>query len=337
MSWLRRLALTAIVALSLFAPKWSQGQTTGSTLSGTVTDSAGKPVRHAKVTVKNEATGESSAVQTDESGAYQMRNMEAGDYEVTVSADGMETKVTKLTIAAGIDKTLDIALSAASTPQTIQNGKPVAPPEQGAKTPAGGTEPSLSDLGFPSTEVQGNAKEQARLDKRSHMLQIHQRLGLITIIPLTATVVSGAFAGGKVTSSRDRYLHAALGSATAGLYIASASYAIFAPKIHGTKAEGPIRWHKALAWIHGPGMILTPILGEMAFVQRSSGKKVHGIAKLHGQVAIVTAAAYGAAVLSVTIKSGSVSRSAKKVAAAFGLKRSKPIETYTDREASGSQ
>jgi hypothetical protein len=60
--------------------------------------------------------------------------------------------------------------------------------------------------------------------------------------------------------------------------------------------------HKALAFIHGPGMILTPILGAIAFDQRSRGEKVHGIASLHGAVAGVTAAAYGAAMLSVMIK-----------------------------------
>jgi hypothetical protein len=82
----------------------------------------------------------------------------------------------------------------------------------------------------------------------------------------------------------------------------SAYYAIRAPKIPGTETRGPIRLHKALAWIHGPGMILTPILGAIAFDQRSRGEKVHGIASAHGAVAIVTAAAYGAAILSVSIK-----------------------------------
>jgi hypothetical protein len=335
--WLRSLALITAIALSLLATATTEGQTAGSTLSGTITDATGKPVRNAKVTVKNEATGQSSVVQTDSAGAYQVRNVEAGDYEISATADGMETKVSKLTITAGTDKTLDITLNAASAPQATQNAKPGTPPGQAAKPAKNGAEPSLSDLGFPSSETQGNAKEQARLDKRSHMLQIHQRLGLITLIPLTATVISGAFAGGKATSTKDRYFHAALGSTTAGLYFASASYAIFAPKIHGEKTEGPIRWHKALAWIHGPGMILTPILGEMAFAQRSNGEKVHGIAKLHGQVAIVTAAAYGAAILSVTVKSGSVSHSTKRVAAALGLWHSKPLETYTDREALESQ
>jgi len=100
----------------------------------------------------------------------------------------------------------------------------------------------------------------------------------------------------------DRYAHLALGSVTGDLYFMAAYYAIRAPRIKGTETRGPIRLHKALAWIHGPGMILTPILGAMAFDQKSKGEKVHGIASAHGPVAIVTAAAYGAAILSVSLK-----------------------------------
>jgi hypothetical protein len=134
------------------------------------------------------------------------------------------------------------------------------------------------------------------------MLKVHQRLGLITAAPLLATVISSAGAGGKNTSNSTRDLHAALGSATAGLYFTTAYFAIRAPRVPGTETRGPIRVHKALAWIHGPGMILTPILGEMAFNQKNSGEKVHGIASAHGPVAIVTAGAFGAALLSVSVK-----------------------------------
>jgi hypothetical protein len=49
-------------------------------------------------------------------------------------------------------------------------------------------------------------------------------------------------------------------------------------------------------------MILTPILGIMAFNQRNNGEKVHGIASAHGPVAIVTTGAFVAALLSVSVK-----------------------------------
>jgi hypothetical protein len=49
-------------------------------------------------------------------------------------------------------------------------------------------------------------------------------------------------------------------------------------------------------------MILTPILGALAYDQRSRGEKIHGIAQAHAPVAIVTGAAYGLAILSVSVK-----------------------------------
>jgi hypothetical protein len=164
------------------------------------------------------------------------------------------------------------------------------------------TEPSLEDLGFSAAQAQGDAKQQALLDKRTHMLKIHQRLGLIAAIPITASVITSVGAGGKDTSKASRDLHAALGGLAGDLYFMSAYYAIRAPRVPGTETRGPIRFHKAMAWIHGPGMIATPILGILAFDQKNKGEKVHGIAQAHGPVAIVTAGAFGAALLSVSLK-----------------------------------
>jgi hypothetical protein len=168
--------------------------------------------------------------------------------------------------------------------------------------PAPATQPSLQELGFTSEQVAGSVEEQARLDKRTHMLKIHQRLGLITLVPLLATVISAGNAGGKHGTSSGRNLHAALGVLTAGLYVTTASYAIRAPSLPGTETRGPIKVHKILAWVHGIGMILTPILGAMARSQLDNGEKVHGIASAHGAVAGVTIAAYAAAIASVAIK-----------------------------------
>jgi hypothetical protein len=86
------------------------------------------------------------------------------------------------------------------------------------------------------------------------------------------------------------------------MYFMAAYYAIRAPRIPGTPVRGPIRLHKALAWVHGPGMILTPILGAMALAQEQNGEKVHGIAKAHSAVAAVTYTSFGLAFLSVAIK-----------------------------------
>jgi hypothetical protein len=197
-------------------------------------------------------------------------------------------------VAAGsFELSLDHVTLAAFFPWPAQN------PQDQAKPPAA---PAIGDLGFPDAQTQGDIAAQARLDKRSHMLKIHQRIGLIDTVPLIATVFLGVGAGGKSTSTADRWAHLALGSVTGDLYFISAYYALRAPRIPGTQTRGQIRLHKALAWIHGPGMILTPILGAMAFDEKSKGERVHGIASAHGAVAVVTAGAYGLAIASVSFK-----------------------------------
>ena len=58
-------------------------------------------------------------------------------------------------------------------------------------------EPSLGDLGFTRSRRKAIRLAQARLDKRSHMLKIHQRLGLITLAPLAAALFSSSGAKGQ--------------------------------------------------------------------------------------------------------------------------------------------
>jgi hypothetical protein len=169
-------------------------------------------------------------------------------------------------------------------------------------------QPSLSDLGITPQQAQGDPKLQAELKKRTEMLKIHQRLGLITLAPMAATLITGPMAKAKgrngqtisEPSNANLDFHAVLGGTTAALYFTTAYFAVFAPKVtHGPK-HGAIRFHEALAFVHGPGMVLTPILGAMAFKQEQDGEKVHGIASLHGPVAIATVGAYGAAIVAVS-------------------------------------
>jgi hypothetical protein len=279
-----------VLLISVLATNPLHAQDAHTTLSGTVTDSSGKALPNTKVSIKNLSTGESTEADTDSGGLYDVANLAVGDYEVSASVERVGAIVAKVKLTAGSPQTLDLHLHAPPS-----DNLPSAPSSSK-------TAPSLEDLGFSPAESQANAKEQALLDKRTHMLKIHQRMGLITTIPLIASVIVGPGAGGKSEGTATRDLHVALGALTGDLYGITAYYAIRAPRIKGTEKRGPIRFHEAMAWIHGPGMILTPILGAIAFSQKNNGEKVHGIAAAHGSVAIVTAGAYGAALLAVSVK-----------------------------------
>jgi hypothetical protein len=304
----RHRIVVGLVFLSLssaFAPFLSaQAEATG-TLRGKVTDTLGAAVANVIVTATSIDTGQTQKASTAADGAYKM-DLLPGSYRVKFEAPGFKTieiPTTSVNRAATppLDEKLDVSGNIIGEQTT---GAPVpAQQENLPNAPSSSTTaPSLSDLGLSPEQTQGNAREQALLDKRTHMLKIHQRMGLITTIPLIATVILGPGAGGKSEGTATRDLHVALGSLTGDLYGITAYYAIRAPRIPGTKKRGPIKFHEAMAWIHGPGMIATPILGAMAFDQKNKGEKVNGAASAHGAVAIVTAGAFGAALLSVSLK-----------------------------------
>ncbi len=149
---------------------------------------------------------------------------------------------------------------------------------------------SLDDLGFKAEELKADAGAQATLHKRSKMLKTHQILGLVTAIPMAATLMTSSGAAEGSDSKRD--LHRNLGITTGALYFTTASFSLLAPEVEEKKSTGATKIHKALAWIHFPAMVVAPILGYQAYQQRDRGEDVHGMAKHHATVAGVGAAAY---------------------------------------------
>ena len=293
------LCSLSVFALAQVAPPLI-AQTATEVVRGTVSDENGKTVANVTVTATRTDSGQKQTANTGSDGRYQL-DLPPGNYRLMFEAAGFKTfEISSATVDGtepGVfDGKLQRSEPADGTPaRTQEENLPNAPSSST-------TAPSLSDLGLSPEQTQGNPREQALLDKRTHMLKIHQRMGLITTIPLVATVILGPGAGGKSEGTAARDLHVALGSLTGDLYGITAYYAIRAPRIPGTKKRGPIKFHEAMAWIHGPGMIATPILGIMAFDQKNKGEKVHGAASAHGPVAIVTAGAFGAALLSVSVK-----------------------------------
>ena len=279
-------------------------------ISGIVQDSAGKFVSDAQVSIKDVDTAQSTKIKTNAAGAYTESDLLPGKYTVSASAEGLNPQTSNVTLIAAEEVHTDFVLGTESKQQETPSSKlPAAPQPNPQTSPTGNANtPSLQDLGFGTSQTQGSAQEQALLNKRTHMLKVHQTLGLITAIPMAATLITGpqAKAKGKhgepITepTSANLDFHMALGGLTTGLYFTTAYYAIFAPKIPGVKPKGAIRLHRDLEWVHGPGMIITPILGIMAYKQENAGEKVHGIASAHGAAGYITAAAYGASIVAVS-------------------------------------
>lgn len=278
-----RVGVASVGVCLLFAGLL-QAQAAPATVSGAITDASGNAIPNAKVSVENLSTGQLKQIQTDARGNFSLPGLTPGNYEVSVSAEGFSKQIGRVTLKAGTKRKLDLVLAALTTK-------------------GGGL--SLQSLGFSPSAIQGSAKEQALLTKRQHMLMIHQRLGLLTTLPMIAMIATGPQAKGRhglPGSPTWRNVHMGLGILTSAMYWTTAYYALAAPKVPGTKTYGLIRLHKFLAWIHGPGMIITPILGAIAYSQYSNGERIHGVAKYHSVAAYTTAIAYGAALVSVMAK-----------------------------------
>ena len=185
-----------------------------------------------------------------------------------------------------------------------QNSSPTLQQNPQQQQPSSSSSPSLEDLGLSPEQTRPDPDMQARLDRRTHMLKVHQRLGILTLAPLAAACISSAAAppdprnGSGNTVGRD--IHLSLGSLSVAMYGATAYYAIKAPRVSNEPARGGIKLHKYLIYIHAPGMVLTPILGAMAFNQANNGQQVHGIASAHAAVAWTTVASYSAAIIAVS-------------------------------------
>src|SRR5215469_9015933 len=111
-----------VAAISAFnaANASLQAQVTGGTISGAVTDGAGKVVASARISIVNVETGVSREVTTNDEGFYSVPNLIAGTYNVKFIAPGFKTEAKAgitLTVAASI--TLDQTLRVGSITETV--------------------------------------------------------------------------------------------------------------------------------------------------------------------------------------------------------------------------
>lgn len=116
------------------------------------------------------------------------------------------------------------------------------------------------------------------LDRREYMLKTHRVMGLATLGFLSATVLTGE-------NALNGDLHRKLGITSSLLYITTAYYGITAPNpIHSPDSVYK-KWHKRLAWIHFPALLVSPILGYQFKKNKEEGRKSSQLIKNHATVA----------------------------------------------------
>ena len=149
----------------------------------------------------------------------------------------------------------------------------------------------LKDLGFSADTVKPDENRQNLLEERTHKLKLHEIMGPVTWGLMTATVLTGK--EDDVTT-----FHKTLGILTAASYFTAAYLSLSSPddpNASEDKEKTNIKIHKALAWVHFPLMVLTPIVGFIAQSQLHSGQKLHGIADQKGNLGVATYIAFSSA------------------------------------------
>ena len=122
---MNRKATTLVLFVAIFAlgpASWLplRAQVAGATLSGVITDPQGGAVPNAKVSARNAGTGVATETTTNTAGAYTIPNLIPGDYQVTVSASGFTTAVTRVTLTVGAKQELNVPLAVGQVSTQIE-------------------------------------------------------------------------------------------------------------------------------------------------------------------------------------------------------------------------
>src|SRR5579875_1150169 len=114
------IALVVLLCSVLLSAR-VRAQVTGATLSGTVTDPSGAVIPHAKIVVKNTATGVVQTIGTNTAGFYDVPNLLPGPYSVRVSASGFSTVVRSgIVLTVGANQVLNVSLKVGKVSSLVQ-------------------------------------------------------------------------------------------------------------------------------------------------------------------------------------------------------------------------
>lgn len=126
------VALTSAVSFGSAAPALKISSrpsgTTGSTLSGTITDPAGAVIPGATLTAANSDGALVGSATTNSHGQYRMADLAPGSYRIEAQARGFETQSFVTEVTPSLQAVADATLRAGSPAQTVNLQASPAPP-----------------------------------------------------------------------------------------------------------------------------------------------------------------------------------------------------------------
>src|ERR1700738_1712984 len=116
------------LAAALLVATPARAQVSGGTLSGTVSDPAGGGIPQAQLVIKNVATSVERTVTTNDDGFYTVVNLQAGGYELIISAKDFNTETKSgIIVTVGGQLTFDVAMNAGTVANRVEVTTQVPP------------------------------------------------------------------------------------------------------------------------------------------------------------------------------------------------------------------
>ncbi len=117
-----RFYISILVAI-LLAAGLSAAQSYRGSIRGNVSDPSGGLIVGAKVNARNTATGLTRQTETGPDGGYVLSELPAGEYELTVTAQGFKAGIVRAQVNVGSDTKAEIALQITAQQQLVVNAE----------------------------------------------------------------------------------------------------------------------------------------------------------------------------------------------------------------------
>jgi hypothetical protein len=244
-----------------------QGSVTTGTISVDVTDPKGASVAGAKVTVKNNETGQTHEVVTDQDGRAAFPNLGLGKYEISIEAQGFKKTVVRDTVVnVGSVITIQQTLQIGGMSESIEVSAEQVAPIETEKTEV-------------STVIQSQQMRELPINQRSFTSLVTQEAGLVALTNTSGnsnqTPTSVAFAQGSQISANGQ-VSVSMAYLVDGVNINNTGFG--AP---GTAAGGDIPGVEAIQEFQILSHNYSAAYGGSAgavvsFATRSGGNQFHG-------------------------------------------------------------